>query len=157
MTRAFCGILVAVFAASSIAMADDQPTPEMMEPVEKIARFIANADDGDLSAFASHDVVIVENFAPYVFDGPHAVQRWAEGMRSHVEALGALAHRFSAAQDFSTSGDRAYFSLPTQWTGRAGTQGFIEDGGWSFVLVKENGVWRVLGYGWAVTKTELVP
>ena len=128
-----------------------------MEPVEKIARFIAKTDDKDLSAFASHDVVIVENFAPYVFDGPHAVQRWAEGMRGHVETLGALAHKFGPAHDFSTSGDRAYFSLPTQWTGRAGAQGFVEDGGWSFVLVKENGAWRVLGYGWAVTKMELVP
>jgi len=157
MTRAFWAILTAVFAASSMAIANDQPTPEMMEPVEKIARFIAKAEDADLSAFASHDVVIVENFAPYVFDGPQAVQRWAEGMRSHVETLGALAHRFGAAQDFSTSGDRVYFSLPTQWTGRAGTQGFVEDGGWSFVLVKENGVWRVLGYGWAVTKIELAP
>ena len=103
------------------------------------------------------DVVIVENFAPYLFDGLHAVQRWAEGMRGHVDTLEALAHRFGAAQDFSTSGDRAYFSLPTQWTGRAGKQGFIEDGGWSSVLVKENGAWRVLGYGWAVTKMELVP
>ena len=157
MSRALVGILVAAFASSSLAMAGDQPTPEMMEPVEKVARFIANPDDGDLSAFASHDVVIVENFAPYVFDGPDAVQGWAKGMRSHVQTLTGLAHRFSAAQNFSTSGDRAYFSLPTQWTGRAGTQGFIEDGGWSFVLVKENGAWRVLGYGWAVTRVEPLP
>ena len=157
MTRAFSRVLVAVFAISSIAMADDQPTPEMMVPVEKIARFIAKPDDADLSAFASHDVVIVENFAPYVFDGPNAVQGWAKGMRSHVETLSGLAHRFSAALNFSTSGDRAYFSVPTQWTGRAGTQAFVEDGGWSFVLVKENGAWRVLGYGWAVTRIELVP
>jgi hypothetical protein len=157
MARALFGFLVAAFAASSVAMAGDQPTPEMMEPVEKIARFIAKPDDGELSAFASKDVVIVENFAPYVFDGPRAVQRWAEGMRGHVEGLGALAHKFGAAHDFSTSGDRAYFSLPTQWTGRAGTQGFIEDGGWSFVLLKEKDAWRVLGYGWAVTKMELVP
>jgi hypothetical protein len=157
MTRALGEVLVAVFAASSIAMAGDQPTPEMMEPVEKIARFIAKPDDGHLSAFASQDVVIVENFAPYLFDGPQAVHRWAEGMRSHVETLQGLAHRFGAAQDFSTSGERAYFSLPTQWTGRAGAQGFVEDGGWSFVLVKENGAWRVLGYGWAVTRMERVP
>ena len=157
MTRAFSGVLVAVFTISSVVMAADQPTPEMMEPVEKIARFIASPDDAALSAFASHDVVIVENFAPYVFDGPQAVQGWAKGMRSHVEALSALAHRFGDAQNFSTSGDRAYFSLPTQWTGRAGTQGFIEEGGWSFVLVKEDGAWRVLGYGWAVTRIELVP
>src|SRR5688572_11831218 len=102
MTRVFFATLIAGLAASSIAMAADQPTPEMMEPVEKIARFIAKPDDGDLSAFASQDVVIVENFAPYVFDGPNAVQRWAEGMRGHVEKLGALAHRFSAAHDFST-------------------------------------------------------
>jgi hypothetical protein len=157
MNRDLVAALVAVFALSSTAMADDQPTPEMMVPVEKIAHFIANADDGDLSAFASQDVVIVENFAPYVFNGPNAVQRWAEGMRSHVKALNTLVHRFGAAQNFSTSGDRAYFSLPTQWTGRAGAQGFIEDGGWSFVLVKEHGAWRVLGYGWAVTRIELVP
>ncbi len=49
MPPAFFEVLAAVFAASSIAMADDQPTSEMMEPVEKIARFIANADDGDPS------------------------------------------------------------------------------------------------------------
>ena len=157
MNRTFFEVLAAVLAVSSTAMAADQPTREMMEPVEKIARFIAKPDDGDLSAFASQDVVIVENFAPYVFDGPHAVQRWAEGMRSHVETLSGLAHRFGAAQDFSTSGNRAYFSLPTQWTGRAGSKSFVEDGGWSFVLVQEKGGWRVLGYGWAVTKTELVP
>jgi hypothetical protein len=149
-------ILIAAFVVSSIAMAADQPTPEMMEPVEKIARFIAKPNDGDLSAFASKDVVIVENFAPYVFVGPQAVQRWAEGMRGHVETLSGLTHTFSAAYNFSTSGDRAYFSLPTRWTGRAGTQGFVEDGGWSFVLVEEKGEWRVLGYGWAVTRIEPV-
>jgi len=148
---------IVAFAACSPAMADDQPTPEMMAPVEKIAHFIATGDDEDLSAFASRGVVIVENFDPYLFEGRDAVQRWADGMRTHTAATDALSHTFGAPQDFTLSGDRAYFSLPTNWTGRAGPQGFSEDGGWSFVLVKEKGEWRVLSYGWSVTHIEPRP
>jgi hypothetical protein len=144
-------IIFAAFAASSAAMTD-QPTSEMMAPVQKIAHYIATHDNADLSAFASHGVVIVENFPPYVFDGPDAVKQWAKGMRSHVASCRELVHRFGPAQDFSTSGDRVYFSLPTQWTGRCDAKAFVEDGGWSFVLAKQEGEWRVVGYGWSVTK-----
>jgi hypothetical protein len=145
------------FAACSLAMADTQstsmtPPATMMAPVEKIAHFIATGDDADLSAFADRGVVIVENFAPYLFEGPGAVQRWANGMRIHTAATDALQHSFGPAIDFSTDGDRAYFSLPTHWTGRAGSTPFSEDGGWSFVLVRQKSEWRVLSYGWAVTR-----
>jgi hypothetical protein len=138
-------------------MADDQPTAAMMAPVEKVANFIATGDDEDLTAFEGKGVVIVENFPPYLFEGRDAVQRWADGMRTHTSATHGLAHTFGPAIDFSTDGDRAYFSLPTQWTGRAGPQGFVEDGGWSFVLVKQGAEWRVLSYGWSVTKIAPAP
>jgi hypothetical protein len=144
--------LLGALCAFSPAMADNKPTPEMMAPVEQVAHFIATGDDADLFAFASKGVVIVENFAPYLFEGRSAVQRWADGMKTHTSATEALAYTFGPPQDFTIDGDRAYFSLPTRWTGKAGPQDFVEDGGWSFVLVKEKGRWRVLSYGWSVTQ-----
>ena len=127
-------------------------TPGMLEPVEKIARFIATGDEACLSAFATSDVVILENFAPYLFTGPDAVVRWAKGMREHASTLGGLEHRFGEPQDFTSDGERAFFSLPTHWHGTTNGRPFQEDGGWSFLLVKQDGGWRVKCYGWAVTR-----
>jgi hypothetical protein len=145
----------ALFAACSPAMADEQPTAEMMAPVEKIAHFIAAGDAADLSAFADKGVVIVENFAPYLFEGPKAVSHWATKMRAHTAQLSNLKHSFGPAQDFGVSGALAYFSLPTHWDGISNGRSFGEDGGWAFVLTRQGREWRVLSYGWAVTR--LVP
>ena len=129
-----------------------QPDTAMMAPVESIARFIATGDDGCLSVFAEEDVTILENFAPHLFSGPDAVGRWARAMRAHASGLSGLAHRFSPACDFRVEEGRAFFSLPTHWSGSANGRRFQEDGGWAFVLVRQGGEWRVLSYGWAVTR-----
>ena len=134
---------------------DGAPDAAMMAPVEKIARFIASGDEACLSAFAGDDVVILENFAPHLFTGADAVVLWAKQMREHTATLSGLAHTFGPAQDFRVDGDRAFFSLPTHWTGTANGRRFEEDGGWAFLIVEQNGEWRVRSYGWAVTRLAL--
>ena len=129
-----------------------EPDSAMLEPVEKIARFIATGDVACLSAFATRDVVILENFAPHLFSGPDAVARWASDMREHAKTLTDLRHSFGPAQDFTRGGEHVFFSLPTHWQGKTQGRPFHEDGGWSFLLVKEAGGWRVKSYGWAVTR-----
>jgi len=133
------------------------PDAAMLEPVNKIARFIAGGGDENLSAFASEGVAILENFAPYLFTGPGAVTGWARAMRAHAEHLRDMVHSFGPAQDFASDGARAYFSLPTHWTGISRSVRFAEDGGWAFVLVREAGGWRVRHYGWAVTGITVLP
>ena len=124
----------------------------MMAAVERLARFMATGAAGDLGdVFADANVTIIENFAPYVFQGASAVQDWARGFRAHAANLAQLKPSFGAAQDFSIDGERAYFSLPTTWTGISNGRKFSEDGGWAFVLVRHGGEWRVQAYGWAVT------
>lgn len=129
-------------------------TRQMMTPIEVLAGFMARGDEAGLEdAFAAEGVVIVENFAPFVFAGPDAFARWRDGFREHVERdeLSGLEHRFGEAQDFAREGGRTYFVLPTTWTGASHGRPFSEDGGWAFVLEDHEGRWRILSYAWAVT------
>ena len=131
-----------------------QPTDEMMAPIQALARFVASGDATGLEqAFASSGVVIVENFSPFVFEGPDAFDRWLQGFLRHidVDALSGLRHSFGPAQDFVHEGRTAYFVLPTTWTGKTHGRELSEDGGWAFVLDEDAGRWRIRSYAWAVT------
>jgi hypothetical protein len=134
------------------ARAGDQPDAAMIAAAERVAAIIETSGVASpKGAFADHNVTIIENFAPYVFEGSDAVERWSEQMRAHLAGATALRHTFGRAQDFSRAGDEVYFSLPTTWRGLAHGKPFVEHGGWAFVLTRQGGLWRVRSYGWAVT------
>jgi SnoaL-like domain len=133
-------------------VAGERPDAEIMAPIERIARFMETLDFEFLNdAFAGGEVVLIENFPPYVFGGGDAVARWAKGFVEHAKSISGLRHSFGDPHDFHLDGELAFLSIPTTWRGRIGTASFIETGGWAFVLVKEAGGWRVRNYGWAVT------
>jgi len=128
---------------------------EMWAPVRGLGAYMSALPAGGAAAmFASSGVCIVENFAPFVFCGSDAVQAWDSGFRAHAaeEGLTELSVQFDAAHDFAVAADRAYFSVPTTWRGRTHGHRFEEHGAWAFVLTREAGAWRVLAYGWGVTR-----
>jgi hypothetical protein len=136
------------------ARADDQPEPAMLEAAKRVAVFIESGGAAPLAGiFAQGGVTIIENFPPYVFEGPGAVARWSEGMRAHLAGVSSLRHTFGRGFDFSRAGEDVYFSLPTTWRGLDHGKPFIENGGWAFVLTRQSGEWRVRGYGWSVTRS----
>src|SRR5258708_3416640 len=104
----------------------------MLTPVRAVAAFMATLDDAALANCFADDVVIVENFAPYVFRGADAVMRWRAGFREHAAMLSGLVVTFGTAQDFSSDGETAYFVLPTAWAGTSNGEDFEEEGGWAF-------------------------
>lgn len=127
----------------------------MAEPVLAVARFMARGEEEGLAdAFVSNGLVIVENFAPYVFTGPGAFLRWREGFVAYARRLELDELQFEIAhpRDFSQEADRAFFTLPVRWTGLAMGEPFDERGGWTFVLVRTAGRWRILSYAWGVTE-----
>jgi hypothetical protein len=132
-------------------MSAPKPDSDMMAVAERLARFMEGGANGRPDAiFADHGVTIVENFPPYLFTGPDAVAAWCSRIQPHLEPLADLRHSFDEVHDFSRSGDEAYFSLRTSWSGGNAGKPFRETGGWAFVLTRRSGEWRVLGYGWAV-------
>lgn len=130
--------------------------PALLAPIEKVAQFIETGNESLLSAFASKGVVIIENFPPHLFEGEDAVNRWSQKIISWHEPPSdlVLKHKFGQPQDLRVQDDIAFVSLPTHWTISQSGDTFEEDGGWAFVLVKEDGEWRVRCYGWAVTLIE---
>jgi hypothetical protein len=153
--RAYCaGWAALIGSAAGAVQAEEQPTAAMMEPVHGLVTFMSTLRRGEQpTVFARRGLCILENFAPYLFCGQQAAADWSAGFRSHAAdgKLENLVATFGDAHDFSRSGKRAYFSLPTTWTGLTGGKHFEEHGAWSFVLVQENVGWRIVGYGWGVT------
>jgi hypothetical protein len=125
----------------------------MMQPVLALIRYMTTLEPATLGGAFIPEPVIVENFAPYLFSGADSLSRWAAGFAAHARegGLSELSVRFGKAHDLSLSGSRAHFSLPTTWTGRAKGTGFVEDGGWSFVLVRDGSAWAIACYAWSVT------
>ncbi len=128
------------------------PDAAMMAGPESIARFIETGDGAGLDGVFADDVIIIENFAPFVFAGPRSVALWLDGMRAHLEGTSELGHSFGPACDYERAGGVAFFTLPTRWRGIARGRRFHEHGGWAFVLVQDDAAWRVRSYAWAVTE-----
>ena len=155
-----CWAAVIGFLAAAAAQAEAQPSAAMMEPVQGLVIFMSTLRRGEQpTVFARRGLCIVENFAPYLFCGSQAAANWAAGFRAHAAEgdLKGLAASFGEAHDFSQSGNRVHFSLPTTWTGLAQGKRFEEHGVWSFVLEQENAGWRIVGYGWGVTAYSMMP
>jgi len=126
----------------------------MLATAATLARFMSALPERHSDRlFAARGVCIVENFAPFLFCGSRAVSRWEAGFRAHAaaEALSGIEAHFGPAFDFSQSHGRAYFSLPTTWTGFTHGRRFEEHGAWAFVLERQGADWRIKGYGWGVT------
>jgi hypothetical protein len=128
------------------------PDAAMMVGPESIARFIETGEPDALAGVFADDVVIIENFAPFVFAGAGSVVLWRERMRAHLEGTRALRHSFGDARDFGRADGVAFFTVPTAWRGFANGRRFHERGGWAFVVVQDGAAWRVRSYAWAVTE-----
>jgi hypothetical protein len=150
-----CGMGIA--CADSNA-ADPQPSAQMMEAVQGLVAYMSAPLTAQAPrVLAAHGLCIVENFAPYIFCGANAPADWQSAYRAHSVGESGLKAKFGRAHDFSESDGRAYFSLPTTWTGILNGRRFEEFGAWAFVLERDGSSWRVLGYGWGVTSRTEAP
>lgn len=144
----------ALMAPATRAQAGGAPDEAMMAPVTALVHYMTHVD-GVVAppVFVENGLVIVENFAPYIFRGKDAAASWDAGFRRHVAegGLQELSVEFGIAHDFERTGNRVYFTLPTTWRGVDRGKRFEEFGAWAFVLEKASDEWRITAYAWGVT------
>lgn len=148
------GTAMFLLLAAGVTRAEPQPSAAMLEPVRGLVSFMSALPSGEhADVFVRRGLCIVENFAPFLFCGPDAQERWEAGFRAHEaqSAESGLVAQFGQAYDLRESGNRAYFSLPTTWTGLTHGHRFEEHGAWAFVLERSGASWKILSYGWGVT------
>jgi len=148
----FTSFLTAPTQSKQQADGAQAPDGAMMAPVTALAQYMAHVECVAMpSVFSDNGLVIIENFAPYIYVGKDAAARWNTGYRRHVAQLRDLKVSFGTAHDFERTGDRVYFVLPATWGGLQPGGRFEEHGAWSFVLERSSGQWRILAYGWGAT------
>jgi hypothetical protein len=130
------------------------PDDSLLEPVRRLVRFIETSDRAWLDDLFVEQPVILESFAPFVFEGSGAVTRWADAFTVHLGAHDGLRGELGVAQEFSRDGDTAFFAVPLTWWFALGDRRVRETGGLAVLLQRVGDGWRLARYAWAVTGLE---
>jgi len=160
LKRLVCILALAGFAFSSIgpALAGDKPLPGTFTAVDAL---IAGINTGDLakvtSAYTS-DAVIVDEFAPFRWDGAQAGANWWKDFGAFAKAAGiSNAHITHAKPEFlgyDKEKSSAYVVVPCTFTYTLKGKRQTEMGRWVLLLRKtadaaRKTAWKVSLSSWA--------
>ncbi|MGH6877735.1 MAG: YybH family protein [Rhizomicrobium sp.] len=102
-------------------------------------------------ALCSDQPVIIDDFAPHVWQGANTCSDWwnaldaanrKSGMSDGKVALGDPWH-------VAITGDHAYAVYPTRYSYMMDGKAVSERGVWTLVLQKKPAGWRITGWAWA--------
>ena len=145
--------ILALFASillTHIAIAADVTAP--------IHQFIDGFNTGDVksayAAYATGDILIMDEFAPHRWTGPNAPQQWAADYEKHTQATGVSdgTVKYGAATRTEIEGDVAYVVVPTTYLYKEHGKPMVEEGQMTFVLHIEAGSWKISGWTWTGAK-----
>ena len=117
----------------------------------------ATAVTNTVAAFASMasppsppPVAIVDEFAPYHWEGANANADWFAGLTRLNAADGVtdMALKLSAPSQLAVNGDWAYAAFPTVIASKHHGKSEAEHGGFAFTLHRQNGGWQIVSWAW---------
>jgi SnoaL-like domain len=131
-------------------------TPDVTVPIHQ---FIDGFNKGDTkSAYAAYstgdDIIIIDEFVPHRWLGPHAAQDWAADYDKHAQATGVSDGfvKYGAPTRTEIEGDTAYVIIPTTYRYKEHGRPTVEEGQMTFVLHLEAGGWKISGWTWSGVK-----
>ena len=146
-------VILAVFV--SVLLVPSGMLAATADVTEPIHQFIDGFNSGDTksayAAFATGDITIVDEFAPYRWVGPHAAQDWAADYDKHAQATGVSdgTVKYGAPTRTEIEGDAAYVIVPTKYLYKERGKLLAEDGQMTFVLHAEAGGWKISSWTWS--------
>ncbi len=148
--------LVLVMLASILVM------PALMaaaaDVTAPIHQFIDGFNNGDTksayAAYATGDIMIVDEFAPHRWYGQNAPQTWAADYDKHAQATGVSDGQVKYGPPTRTEieGDVAYVIVPTTYLYKQHGKPLFEKGEMTFVLNSQSGAWKISAWTWSGEK-----
>jgi hypothetical protein len=123
-----------------------------------IHQFIDGFNSGDTksayAAYASGDIVIVDEFAPHLWLGSHAAQDWAADYEKHAQAAGVSdgSVKYGAPTRVEVEGSVAYVVIPTIYNYKEHGKAQTEEGQMTFVLHAQGDAWKIAQWTWTGRK-----
>ena len=123
-----------------------------------IRQFIDGFNNGDtksaFAAYATGDILIIDEFAPHRWTGPNAAQQWAKAYDKHAQATGVSDGSVKYGEPTRTEieGDAAYVIVPTVYNYKQDGRPTTEEGQMTFVLHDQHGAWKISAWTWSGVK-----
>lgn len=130
-------------------------TTDVTKPIHQ---FIDGFNTGDVNsayaAYASGDIVIMDEFAPHIWAGPHAAQDWAADYDKHAKAndVSDGSVKYGAPTRTEVEGNAAYVVIPTVYNYKEHGKAVTEEGQMTFVLRMEKDTWKIAAWTWTGVK-----
>jgi ketosteroid isomerase-like protein len=146
-------VIALIVPAAMAATASDVTAP--------IHQFIDGFNKGDVqsayAAYASGDIIIVDEFAPHLWIGPHAPQDWAADYDKHAQAIGISdgSVKYGPPTRTEVEADVAYVVIPTVYNYKEHGKAMTENGQMTFVLRMEKDAWKITAWTWTGVKPHL--
>jgi ketosteroid isomerase-like protein len=124
------------------------------QPADTIRTFLDGFNNGDIEAAAAtqvNDVAIVDEFAPFQWQGDGAFKRWFDRLSKHDAAGGVTDGHMAVGNTIrdEVSGDRAYVVLETVYTFKQNGIPMRAPAQMTFALQHNDTGWRISAWTYA--------
>jgi hypothetical protein len=119
-----------------------------------VKQFVDAFNRGDAKAafalYSKGNVSIIDEFAPNIWQGPHAVALWAADYDKHAAATGVTDGKVevSAPTRVEKDATNAYVIMPAVYPYKQHGKPLREEAQITSVLHKESGVWKIVSWTW---------
>ena len=150
---------LAVIATGARAAQTSGPNAEVTATVDAMLKASMSGDIPTLVAQYAPGCTFADEFAPFFWSGPDAMQGYfTAGGRMYEETqhMGAKAV-FAPPSFVYVSGDRAF--VVEKVSGKASVRGkpYEEEGAYALVLVRIDGHWKILSQTWTKSRESFDP
>lgn len=148
LTILSCVLAAAMLPAS--AGASRGPGDAVLQPVDALIA-ATNANDAvAMDRYVTGDAVVVDDFAPYRWTGPHAARQWWTAIDALFTKAGITKFHATASPvtQYSVSGDAAYVVVPLAVRYALKGKAAESTGLWTCVVHRSGAGWRVAVAAW---------
>lgn len=141
-------LAVAMLQASTGA--NQGPGAAVMQPVDALIAATNANDAAAMDRYVTTDAVVVDDFAPYRWTGPHAARQWWTAIDALFRKAGITKFHATASPvtQYSLSGDAAYVVVPLAVSYTLKGKAARSTGLWTCVVHRSGAAWRVAVAAW---------